>query len=204
MPSESAAPQPPRPFSQFLPLPPHVTGFALVVLPTKRIRTQLQESIVYLDAEAVGKVLGRMRHATQRNVREVCFVFRIATATSECFRQTCCSQSASLKYSARAAPHIQRESRLCRALAAPVVGIETQCQKPDTTRRYEVPAEPANSLRHAICSVHGIITNRGVTVFGTDTPRVAVRAWSVPTVCCGNDLPLGCEQRKCREVLDPI
>ncbi|MGY4257397.1 hypothetical protein ACVI1L_004465 [Bradyrhizobium sp. USDA 4516] len=90
---------------------------------------------------------------------------------------------------------------LCRALAAPVVGIETQCQKPDTTRRYQVPAEPANSLRHTICSVHCIITNRSAMVFGTDTARVAVRVWSVPTVCCGNDLARRCGARKCREAL---
>ncbi|AJD43973.1 hypothetical protein RGR602_PB00444 (plasmid) [Rhizobium gallicum bv. gallicum R602sp] len=93
---------------------------------------------------------------------------------------------------------------LCRALAAPFVGIETQCQKPDTTRRCEVSAEPANSLRHAICSVHGIVTNRSAMVFRTDTARVAVRVWSVPTVCCGNDLALGCGPRKCKEVLDAI
>lgn len=68
-----------------LDLPPQATGFALVVLRTKRIRIQRQESIVDLDAEAVGrlavgKVLGRMRHPTQRDVKEAGFVFRIATA----------------------------------------------------------------------------------------------------------------------------
>ncbi|MHB0773377.1 hypothetical protein ACYCVF_33400 [Bradyrhizobium sp. 1.29L] len=72
------------------------------------------------------------------------------------------------------------------------------------TRRYEVPDEPANSPRHAICSVHGIITNRSAMVFGTDTARVAVRVWSVLAVCCGNDLALGYGPGKCREVLDAI
>ncbi|MGY4568040.1 MULTISPECIES: hypothetical protein [Bradyrhizobium] len=56
-----------------------------------------------------------------------------------------------------------------------------------------------NFLRHAICSVYGIITNRSALVFGTDTASLFASGPSDD-----NDLALGCGPRKCREVLDAI
>lgn len=65
-----------------------------------------------------------------------------------------------------------------------VVGIETEWRELDTTRCYEMPAEPTNSPRHAICSGHGMSpiaarwSSGGASLFASR---------EVPMVCCGND-----------------
>ncbi|MGY3532929.1 hypothetical protein ACVILK_003479 [Bradyrhizobium embrapense] len=107
-------------------LQPQVTEFALVVPGTKRSAFNFRN--LYLDAEsvgplAVGKSLGRMRCG---------FHFRdnYRRHRSGFLRTTFHSQSGCLK-SAQGPPHIQRESRPLSGTCCAIVGIETQCQKPD-------------------------------------------------------------------------
>ncbi|WP_229163079.1 hypothetical protein, partial [Bradyrhizobium brasilense] len=95
---------------------------------------------------------------------------------------------------------LQRESRSLSGTCLSALRLNARNL---TYARYEVAAEPANSPRHAICSVHGIITNRGAMIFGTDTARRRSRLVRSDGLLW-HDLALGSGPRKCREGLDAI
>lgn len=72
-----------------------------------------------------------------------------------------------------------------------VVGIETEWRELDTTRCYEMPAEPTNSLRHAICSGHGMSpiaarwSSGGASLFASREVRWFAVATIVARLCAG-------------------